>query len=250
MKILATIQARMGSSRLPGKVLKHAGGQPLLLTQVRRLAMSEQVSEVIIASTTNPQDDEIEEFASQHGIQVFRGSEHDVLQRITDCVNSRNGELHVECFGDSPLIDPEIIDFFIGHYLKSPEPIDMLTNSEPTTFPTGLEFNIYSHSVINTVNEMVDSEDPLREHVGYNIKRFPEKFRLVNLPAPRDLTAPELVLEVDYEEDLQVIDGILTAFLPTKPERVSTKQIIDFCRNNPYICSGNRALERRWKNLD
>lgn len=250
MKILATIQARMGSSRLPGKVLKHAGGQPLLLTQVRRLEKSQQVSEVVIASTTNRQDDEIEAFAEKNGIQLFRGSEHDVLQRITDCINSRNADLHVECFGDSPLIDPEIVDVFIARYRSAPEPIDMLTNSQPTTFPTGLEFNIYSRSIINLVNCLVDSDDPLREHVGYNIRRFPDKFQVVNLGAPADLMAPDLVLEVDYAEDLQVLNQILTAFLPTKPELVSTKQIIAFCRAHPHLSSGNKNLERKWRNLD
>lgn len=250
MKILATIQARMGSSRLPGKVLKHAGGQPLLLTQVLRLKKSNRVSEVLIATTTNTADDEIETFAQQNGFEAYRGSEEDVLQRITDCVNSRNADFHVECFGDSPLVDPDIVDDLINYFLNEPHHIDMVSNSEPTTFPAGLEINIYSRSVLNAVNELVGAQDPLREHVGYNIKRFPDRFNVVYRTAPPELTAPDLILEVDYEADLKIIDRILDAFLPAKPESISAKQIIDFCRANPTLCSGNEGLERRWKNLD
>lgn len=250
MKIIATIQARMSSSRLPGKVLRHAGGQPLLLTQALRLKKSDHVSEVLIATTTNPADDEIEAFAEQHGLEVYRGSEENVLQRITDCVNSRNADLHVECFGDSPLVDPRILDDLINYFLRYPGQIDMLSNSEPTTFPVGLEFNIYSRSVINAVNRLVDAQDPLREHVGYNIKRFPDHFNVVYRTAPPELTAPDLILEVDYEADLKIVDLILSAFLPARPESISTKQIIDFCRANPQLCAGNEGLERRWQNLD
>ena len=119
MKIIATIQARMGSTRLPGKVLKDICGKPMLLWQVDRIKKSRLIDDVIIATTTSPKDDEIVQFGIKNNIKYYRGSEDDVLNRVASLICKFGIDLHIEFCGDSPLPDPQLIDEFIGYYLKN-----------------------------------------------------------------------------------------------------------------------------------
>ena len=121
MKIVASIQARMNSSRFPGKVLQTVCGKPLLLWQVERLKNSRLIDEVIVATSSNKLDEQIIDFCFSNNIKSFIGSEINVLDRIATLIAVNNAEIHVECFGDSPLIDPELIDQFLGYLLKHRE---------------------------------------------------------------------------------------------------------------------------------
>ena len=116
MDIVASIQARMGSTRLPGKVLKDISGKPMLLWHVERLRRSRLIDNVIVATSTAEADDEIELFCKNHSILCFRGSENNVLNRIANLIRKYNIITHVEFCGDSPLIDPQIVDEFIGYF--------------------------------------------------------------------------------------------------------------------------------------
>ena len=127
MKIVASIQARLGSTRLPGKVLKDINGKPMLLRHVERLRRSRLLDDVIVATTTNPHDDKIVEFCINNNIAFYRGSEDDVLDRISSMIEERGIDVHVECFGDSPLTDPHIVDEIIGYYLKYQANIDFVS---------------------------------------------------------------------------------------------------------------------------
>ena len=116
MKIVASIQARMGSSRLPGKVLKDICGKPMLLWHLERIKRSRLLDDVIIATTTSEKDDELISFCNQHSVSYFRGSENDVLKRVSALINHHEIDIHIELCGDSPLTDPQIIDEFVGFY--------------------------------------------------------------------------------------------------------------------------------------
>lgn len=247
--VVATIQARMGSTRLPGKVLKEASGKPILLWQVERIRRSRLVDNVIVATSTSTADDQIENLCSADGIDCFRGSETDVLNRIASLIRERSIDIHVECFGDSPLIDPQIIDEFVGFFLKHENQFDFLSNTLETTYPPGSEVIVYAGEALLTVERMLANDDPLREHAGYNITRFPEEFRIESLTAPLWYYAPEIYLEVDTTEDLEVMRSIIAHFSENGREHFTLSQILDFMRGRPDLTGANANVKRRWKDL-
>ena len=116
MKIIASIQARLNSSRLPKKVLKNIFGKPMLYWQVERIKKSLLIDDIIIATSNDL--DEIENFCKENKIICYRGSENDVLDRISSMIKDHNIDIHVELFGDSPLVDPMIIDQYVGYFLR------------------------------------------------------------------------------------------------------------------------------------
>ena len=247
MKVAASIQARMSSSRLPGKVLAPIAGMPMLQWQVERLKCSRLLSDVIVATTNNPADDEIERFCLGLGISCFRGSEHDVLDRVASLVAQHEVDVHVECFGDSPLIDPAIVDEFVAYLLLNREEIDFVSNTLRTTYPPGSEVVVYKSDAIMKANVLVGRSDPLREHSNLHIRKRPHLFSVKNLSAPDHLKYPELSFEVDTSEDFEVVSFIIEEMKKTKTGFYSTSQIIELLLNHPEVSGRNRLIERRWK---
>jgi len=249
MNITASIQARMGSSRLPGKVLKDVCGKPMLLWQVERIRRSRLVDRVVIGTSTSPLDDEVEAFCSKYGVECYRGPEDDVLKRIASLVRELAVDVHVECYGDSPLIDPQLIDEFIGYYLKFKDEADYFSSALKTTYPPGFEVTVYSGQILVEVDQMVADDDPMREHVGYNITRFPDKFRMQPLEAPPWFAAPDTYLEVDTPEDMTLLRALVGHFVARGQEHFGLGEILTMLRSNPDLAKGNLDVERRWKAL-
>lgn len=247
MKIVASIQARLSSSRLPGKVMMELGGRPILQWQVERLKASRLIDEIVIATTTNPADDKIEQFCKKNQIMFFRGSEDDVLQRISNLIKEHQVDVHVECYGDSPLIDPQIVDEYIGYLLKNINELDLVTNTIKTTYPPGSEVTVYKGESLIRANKLVDANDPLREHVSLNIKSRPEIFHNVNLEAPSFLNYPELYIEIDTPKDLKVMQFIFQKMINTVDKYYALPEIISLMRANPEITKINSKVTRRWK---
>lgn len=247
MKIVASIQARLGSSRLPGKVLKEIQGKPMLLRHIERLKKARLLDEIIVATTTSPKDDEIVKFCEKYKINYYRGSEDDVLDRIATMIEFHNIDVHVECFGDSPLTDPHIVDEVVGYYLKYQNKYDFVSNSLKTTYPPGQEVLVYKGKSLVIANQFVDKNDPLREHVSIHITQYPNKFRIHNLEAPSYYNYPEIYLEVDTSEDFEMISSIFNYFLDKKLEHFSLSQIIEFLSLNSELININNKVERRWK---
>jgi spore coat polysaccharide biosynthesis protein SpsF len=249
MNITASIQARLGSSRLPGKVLKDICGKPMLQWQVERLQKSRLIDNIVVATSINPIDDEIEEFCTKLDICCYRGSEDDVLARIAAVIRSYHVDLHVECFGDSPLIDPQIIDEFIGYYFKYSDSYDYVSSALKTTYPPGLEVTIYPGSVLLETDSSIAYDDPLREHAGYNITRFPERYNLASLEAPTWYFYPDYYLEVDTVEDLEVVRAVMDYFVKRDQDYFSLADIIDAVQKLPELMTRNASVDRRWKVL-
>lgn len=249
MKITATIQARMGSKRLPGKVLREIAGKPLLLWQVERLRNSRLIDRIVIATSTSTQDDSIANFCIKNGIEFYRGSENDVLSRVANLIGDLDVDIHVECFGDSPLVDPQIIDEFIGFYLKYSSNIDYVTNALNTTYPPGMEVSVYSGEILQRVNSLISADDPLREHVGFNITRFKQLFKLKNLEAPKKFKYPDIYLEVDTKTDFILIENIILNFNNKSKYYFGLAEILNYLHENPHLVDINRDVQRRWKLL-
>jgi len=249
MNIIASIQARMGSTRLPGKVLKNICGKPMLLWQVERIKKSRLIDDVIIATTTNSKDDEIVRFCKKYRIDCYRGSEDDVLNRVASLIRERKIDLHAEFYGDSPLPDPQLIDEFIGYYLKYNPKYDYVSNSIETTYPPGQEIVLYRGDVLIELDGLLDSNDLLREHVAYNITRFPDKYKLASLKAPEWYNQPEAYLEVDTVKDLEMIRQLVSYFMRIEQDHFTLSQILELLRKQPEIMDINSSEERRWKEL-
>ena len=247
MKIVASIQARLGSSRLPGKVLKDINGKPMLLRHIERLRRSRLLDDVVVATSVNPLDDKIEEFCINNDIKFFRGSEDDVLDRISSLLELADIDIHVECFGDSPLTDPHIVDEVIGYYLKHEYEIDFVSNSLVTSYPHGQEVLVYRAESLIKANKIIEKDDPLREHVSIHLTQYPEKYRLKNLEAPSYYYYPEIYLEVDTEEDFELINVIFKYFDDKQLEHFSLSEIIEFLSQNNNLIKINNKVHRRWK---
>lgn len=247
MKIVGSIQARLGSTRLPGKVLRKINGKPMLQYQVERIKKSLLIDDLVIATTTNNSDDPIVEFCIANNLSYYRGSEDDVLDRISNLLLKYNADVHVEFFGDSPLTDPELVDQYIGYFLKNQDEYDFISNHQKTSFPPGQEILVYKAEALINSNSFVPKNDPLREHVSIHITKYPEKYRLHNLEAPSYYNYPELFLEVDTPADFEVISKIISHFEDKNCKHFNLLQIIDFMSVNTSLAQINKNEERRWK---
>ena len=156
MKIVATIEARMTSSRLPGKVLMPIMGKPMLAYLIERLKRS-RVDEIVVATTDRPTDDLIEQLATNLGVGCFRGSEEDVLGRVLLAAKSVGADVIVEITGDCPLIDPDIVDQVLDVYLS--QQVDYASNTLKRTYPRGLDVQVFSTNLLDEVNIL--TSDPI-----------------------------------------------------------------------------------------
>ena len=244
MKISATIQARMGSRRLPGKVLLPILGKPMLARQIERIQKSLLVDEVIIATSSGPADDPIAALGQGLDVPVFRGSENDVLGRVASALTEFDVDVHVELYGDCPLPDPTIIDSVVGFYLKHRDTYEYVGTGLKTTFPPGLEVTVYAAGLLQDAATLVERPED-REHVAIHIRSRTERYRTYNLEAPPHFRYPDLHLEVDTEEDFKVVTAIYEALYPVNPDFLLS-DIVDLLRRNPDLAQMNRNVPRRW----
>ncbi|MBI5240021.1 MAG: NTP transferase domain-containing protein [Elusimicrobia bacterium] len=247
MKVIASIQARMGASRLPGKVLKDICGKPMLLWQVERLRRCRLLNDILIATTTSAADDRIVEFCKDHAVACYRGPENDVLGRIAGLIREHRPDVHVELFGDSPLPDAELVDEVVSAFLKDSRALDCLTNSRKTTYPPGQEVIVYAAAALLEADRLTAADDPLREHSSFNVLRRPEVFRIRDLEAPPRYRHPDVYLEVDTPEDLELIRAVVGHFAALGQGYFSLAQILDFLRERPELARINARVPRRWK---
>jgi len=242
-KIVATIQARMGSSRLPEKVMKKIGNKTVIEVLVERLSYSKFIDKICVSTTKSKKDDKFVKYLKLKKIEYFRGSENNVLSRVSNTLKYLNADIHVECFGDSPLIDHRIIDKNIKYFLKNN--YNVVTNTLKTTFPPGSEFLIYKSSDLIKLNQLVKQKDKLREHVGYNFTRF-KNFNIKSINAVKNYRYPNYYIEIDKKEDLKVVRKICKNF---KNYKFSLLEIIKFLKKNKKLVEFNSKVQRRWKSL-
>ena len=242
-RVDATIQARTGSSRLPGKVLRDVDGKPLLQRQIERIQRSERIDRIIIATSNGAQDDALEALAEKMGIGCFRGSEDDVIGRVCGALRAFDVEVHAEFMGDNSIPDPRVIDHVIDTFFELGDSVDYVTNALKTTYPPGLEVSVYRASTLFDA-ESKTVEGDIREYCGFHIYTHPERYRVVNLEAPDHHHRPHLHLEVDTEEDFQVVAAVYRHF---GDSMFSLDDVVSFADANPSLFESNSRVERRWK---
>jgi len=241
MKIVAIIEARMGSTRLPGKVMKPILGKPVLEFLIERLKNVKLLDEIIVATTTNKEDKAIEDLTKKLKVKCFRGSEKDCLGRVLKAAKSIKADLIVETLGDCPLTDPKIIEKCIKTFLSGK--YDYLNNALIHTFPNGLDVQVYPTKLLEEVDLLTD--DPLdREHVTYYIYTHPEKYKIKILKATGELNWPKLAITLDTLEDYKLIK-IIFENLYTKNKKFSALDIVRFLHNNPKLPNINKHIKRK-----
>jgi len=230
--IFAIIQARMGSTRLPGKVLMEMDGVPLLEIMLSRVAKSELLDKVIIVTSTFPENDPIEEFCQKNGYECFRGSEDDVLSRYYECAIIYNPNVIVRLTADCPLIDPVIIDKVIDYYFS--KNVDYAANTVPpetSTFPDGSDVEVFSFKALERAHG--EAGDPIdREHVTFPFWKYNHGFSTAQLTQEKDWSNYRIT--VDYPEDFEVI-GFLINKLKKQNRFGYIPEIIELLENNPTI---------------
>jgi spore coat polysaccharide biosynthesis protein SpsF (cytidylyltransferase family) len=200
------VQARMSSARLPGKVLLEVGGKPLLAYLLERLARARQPDITIVATSDESDDDPVAELASGLGVPVHRGPLGDVAGRLAAAADSFGLDALVRISGDSPLMDPAIVDRAVE--LFSAGDLDLVTNVFPRSFPVGESVEVLSREALARMLA-ASSDRGDREHVTRYVDAHPESFRIRNFDYERDESAVRLA--VDSEEDLRRIEAIVAA---------------------------------------
>jgi spore coat polysaccharide biosynthesis protein SpsF len=207
LKVVGIIQARMGSTRLPGKVLLDLGGDTVLSRVVHRLAQSRLVAGIVVATTVLGVDDAIGLECQRIRVSCFRGSEQDVLDRYYQTARLHNAKVIVRITADCPLIDPEIVNRAIELFYE--ENADYATNDVPQTFPRGLDTEVFSMSSLTQAWE--EARQPYqREHVTPYFYEHPEIFRIASLLGEIDSTLYRWTL--DTEDDLKLLRAVYDRF--------------------------------------
>lgn len=236
--ILAILQARYSSSRLPGKILKPIREKPMILHQIERIKKSKLINNLILATSTDKSDDELAQVCEKNNICCFRGSLDNVLERFYEAAKICPSKHIVRLTGDCPLIDPEIIDSVIDDHLKGD--YDYTSNTLNPSFPDGLDVEIFKHKVLEKVYKeaRLNSE---KEHVTSYIYKNPDKFNIHSYEQIKDYS--HLRWTVDNEEDFVLISRIYEILYTNKPD-FKTSDILNILENNPDLIKINSHIKR------
>lgn len=230
MSVVIIIQARMGSTRLPGKIMKQVLGKTLLEYQLERLSRVTLADQIVVATTSNDNDTPIVKLCTELGVAYYRGSEDDVLARYYEAATQYNAQVVVRITSDCPLIDPLVVDQVIGYYLEHQNNWDYVSNTFPQlTYPRGLDTEVFSYRALQEAyHEAVDASE--REHVTIFIKRRPERYRIFNYTYQRDESMNRWT--VDTPEDFELIRRIVTELYPKRPQ-FTLEDCLQLIESNP-----------------
>lgn len=241
MKIVATIEARMTSTRLPGKPLLVAAGMTMLEHLVRRLRAVPSIDLIVLATTVNANDVKLVELADRLGIATFRGDEDDVMQRVIEAAASVNADTVVEITGDCPVIDPEIVEQTIRMFKA--HQADYVSNVLVRSYPDGMDTQVFHLETLKRSAAMTtDRLD--REHVTLHIRNHPELFTHVHLVASPEIQWPELGLTLDERSDYELIKRIIEHFEADNP-LFSCLDAVRFLRQFPELVEINKVVARK-----
>ncbi|MBN2189747.1 MAG: glycosyltransferase family protein [Candidatus Aureabacteria bacterium] len=239
--VVAVIQARTGSTRLPGKVLMDISGRPMLWHVVNRLKSCRELNEVVIATTTGKNDDVIEKYCRENGIKFYRGSEDDVLDRYYRASMENGADIVVRITSDCPLIDPGVVDKVIREYRKREESFDGACNTIERTYPRGLDTEVISFSALEKAHAGADRSYH-REHVTTYIYEHPGIFNMLNVRNEEDLSP--LRWTVDEEKDLQFVREIYTR-LYDPARNFSMEDVVNVLRKEPHLQKINAGVKQK-----
>jgi spore coat polysaccharide biosynthesis protein SpsF len=237
-RILAILQARMSSTRLPNKVLLPVLGEPMLARQIERLRRSQRIDQLVVATSAASTDDPVEELCKKLGVPCHRGSLDDVLDRFEQAAKPYEPQHVVRLTADCPLTDPQLIDQLIDRHLATGA--DYSTNANPPTYPDGLDAEVMHYAVLHIAWREAQRKAE-REHVTLYIASQPERFFIERLQNDVDLSA--LRWTVDEPDDLELVERIYAALYPKKPD-FTTRDILKLLEKQPELRTLNTSHRR------
>ncbi|MCX6658434.1 MAG: glycosyltransferase family protein [Euryarchaeota archaeon] len=239
-RVVAIVQARMSSTRLPGKVLMDIAGMSMLARSVRRLSRAKSLSEVVVATTIEKSDDPIVEQCEINGWKYFRGSREDVLDRYHSTATSFRADGVVRITSDCPMIDPGMVDAVLDEFFKWEGDVDYLSNMIPRrTYPRGLDTEVFTFDALDLAWKQ-DTNPSWREHVTQYILRHPEIFRIRGIM--NDIDYSSMRWTVDTPEDLRFARTVLENF---QNDQFTWKEIVEFLQARPDILEINKEIRQK-----
>lgn len=244
MMVLAILQARMSSTRLPNKVVKPILGQPMILRQVERIKRSKKIDRLMLATSKDPSDDVLADLCEQNNIECFRGSLDDVLDRFYQGARRINPDHVVRLTGDCPLTDPALIDDVIGFHIDGG--FDYTSNALEPSFPDGLDVEVMTLGCLRQAWEEA-SLPSQREHVSLFIYQRPERFKVGVYR--NDTDRSDLRWTVDDQADFAHVTAIYEALYNDNPE-FDRHDILSLLERHPELdmrhvqCARNEGLEK------
>lgn len=237
--ILAILQARMSSTRLPGKVMMPLAGAPMIVRQIERVSRSRRIDRLVVATSDQAGDDIIEQTCRREGIAVHRGPLDDVLARFTGALEAFPADHVVRLTADCPLADPDVIDATIDLHLASGA--DYTSNSpEPGAFPKGLDVEVVTAEALRRAAAEASTPEE-HEHVTWGVWNSPERYRLAWLPSPAD--DAEVRWTVDRPDDYAFVAAVYDALYPTRRDFTSADVRAFLCeRQDLATYGGDRRL--------
>lgn len=236
MKVVAIVQARMGSTRLPNKVMRSIVGLPMIELLLKRLSKAKEVDQIVVATSIDPRNEPLVERVKQLGYACEQGSEKDVLSRYLQAAEAHHADVIVRITGDCPLVDPELVDTVISAFKANP--VDYFSNVSPATYPDGLDIEVFTLKALQRSAQESDSEYD-HEHVTPYI-RNQLSFSKSSIQHNEDLSA--LRWTVDELEDLQVITHIFEHFAPDI--HFSWLEVLELQKNKPELFLSNQTIKR------
>ena len=238
MKVLATIEARMASTRLPGKVMLPMGGQPTLVRMYERVARAKTVTKVKYLTTVNPVCKIIEDTCLREGIPVYRGSEDDVTERVVEGTAEENPDIIVQLTGDNPLVDPALIDVAVNHLIDN----DLDCSATHKDVLIGLNVRCYRRSALLKMDPICPPN--LRAHGGYYITQRPDLFRMMDTPVEQRLYCGDIRLTVDEPNDYELCRRVFETLYPVNP-RFGYEDIFDLFDRYPEWKAINGQVQQK-----
>jgi len=238
MKTVVIIQARMGSSRLPGKVLMPLGDTVVLDYVVTRCRLIAGADEVVVATSTLPPDDAIEAWCHRRATPCFRGSEDDVLSRYVECARAYRADRVMRVTADCPFVDYELAGDIIR--TMDADPADLVVVEGE--LPRGLVTELFDFSALERIHR-IGREPRHREHVTYYAYEYPGQFRRAVLQAPDELRHPRLRITLDTEDDYRLLKAVADRFRGNLA--VPSREVVRFLLEHPEIAALNAHVQQK-----
>lgn len=246
LKIVTIIQARMSSTRLPGKVLLPVLGKPLLIRMIERVQSAKFIGQLVIATSTNGDDDEIEKLCSENNLTCFRGHLTDLLDRHYQAGKKYSADAVVKIPSDCPLIDPKVIDKVLKYYIDNSNEYDFVSNLHPSTYPDGNDVEIFSLCALERAWKEADKQLE-REHTTPYFWENPDKFKIGNVVWETGLDySTTHRWTIDFEEDYQFIKKVYEELFPNNPT-FGLNDIVNLLNEKPEVAAINQQyLGKYW----
>ena len=242
LKVVAIVQARMASTRLPGKVLADIGGEPMLVREVERAQRAATVDELVVATSTEREDEQIATLCIERGYTCYRGSSLDLLDRLYQAARAHQAQIVVRLTGDCPLIDPDLIDQTVTAFLEAEPPVDFAANRLPDdkTFPVGTDTEVCTFSALERAWREAD-EPHHREHVMPYLYEVPGQFRTLHVRSDQDYSRYRWT--VDSPEDLELVRQVYAHF--SGRDDFTWLEVLELYDREPGLASMNAEVPHR-----